>query len=139
MYPLEPDRTEMERIAGLVTGRAVRFVDGLVDRPASHDHVDDDLLRRVSAPPSEEPGSLEELLDRLDAAAGCALETAGGGYFGYIPGGGVYTSAVAELYARAVNRFGGWPRSRHRWSRSSRASSGGSPRPAGRPRRRAGC
>lgn len=107
MYPLEPDRTEMERIAGLVTDRAVRFVDGLADRPASHDHVDDDLLRRVSAPPSEEPGSLEELLDRLDAAAGCALETAGGGYFGYIPGGGVYTSAVAELYARAVNRFGG--------------------------------
>ncbi|MPZ65044.1 MAG: aminotransferase class V-fold PLP-dependent enzyme [Pseudonocardiaceae bacterium] len=107
MHPLEPDRTEMERIAGLVTDRAIGFVDSLDERPASHDQVDEDLLRQVAAPPSEQPGSLEMLLDRLDEAAGCALETAGGGYFGYIPGGGVFSSAVAELYARAVNRFGG--------------------------------
>ncbi len=107
MYPLEPDRTEMARIADLVADRAIDFIDGPDERPASHDHVDEDLLRRISAPPPEQPGRLDELLDRLDDAAGCALETAGGGYFGYIPGGGVFSSAVAEIYTRAVNRFGG--------------------------------
>lgn len=107
MYPLEPDRVEMERIAGLVTDRTVGFVDSLSARPSSHDHVDEGLLRRISAAPPEQPGKLDEILDRLDEATGCAVETAGGGYFGYIPGGGVFSSAVAELYARAVNRFGG--------------------------------
>lgn len=107
MYPLEPERLEMERIAGQVVRRAIDFVEGLPERPASQPQPGRDLLARMLAAPAEHPGDLDELLEALDEAAGFGLETAGGGYFGYIPAGGVFSSAVAEVYTRAVNRFGG--------------------------------
>lgn len=104
-YPLEPDRAGMQRIGAAVLGRAVDFVDGLPGRPASPAGPDESLVRRMLQPPPEQPGELDELLDRIEEAASQAVETAGGDYFGYIPGGGVFTSGVAEGYARTLNRF----------------------------------
>jgi aromatic-L-amino-acid decarboxylase len=43
----------------------------------------------------------------MDRAASCAVEVAGPGYLAFVPGGGVFTSALADLYARATNRFVG--------------------------------
>jgi aromatic-L-amino-acid decarboxylase len=41
----------------------------------------------------------------VDTAAAKAYETAGPGYLAYIPGGGLFTSALADLLADATNRF----------------------------------
>ena len=110
-YPLEPDRTEMESLAETVLARAVGFVNELPERPASLAGVPQaeirDLQRRLLAPPPEQPEDLQNILERMAAATDLAVETAGPGYLGYIPGGGLFAGAIADLYARATNRYVG--------------------------------
>jgi aromatic-L-amino-acid decarboxylase len=106
-YPLEPDSSAMAAMGKGVLERAIKFVEGLPDRPATAAATDPELVRRMLAPPPEAPGELAALLDRVDEAAAHAVETAGPGYFGYIPGGGLYTAAIADFYARVTNRYVG--------------------------------
>jgi aromatic-L-amino-acid/L-tryptophan decarboxylase len=107
-HPLEPDAGAMSELGGLVLDRVVRFVAGLADAPAATDAAaaDRENIRAFLVPPPEGPGDLKELLDRLDEAAAVGMETAGPGFLAYIGSGGLYTSALAELYTRAVNRYG---------------------------------
>ncbi|MFI8186903.1 pyridoxal phosphate-dependent decarboxylase family protein [Actinacidiphila glaucinigra] len=106
---LEPDRAAMSEMGGLVLDRVIDFIEGLPDRPTDNTTgaaVTADLVESFLAAPPEQPGDLKELLDRLDGAVGCAYETAGPGYLAYVPGGGLYSSALAEFYARGINRYG---------------------------------
>ena len=57
--------------------------------------------------PAEDPTDLDKLLDTVREAASVAVETAGPRYFGYIPAGGVVSSATGELIGRVLNRFTG--------------------------------
>lgn len=109
-YPLEPDADGMAALADAVLARAIAFVAGLADRPATGILPEADgaaLVGELLAEPPELPGELGPLLDKLDRASAHAFETAGPGYLAYIPGGGLFTAAVAELYTRATNRYVG--------------------------------
>lgn len=80
------------------------FLGGLEHAPA--DGADTSKkVKTVGEPPNDEPTDLSQLLDTIGAAASVAVETAGPRYFGYIPGGGVVSSAVGELVARTLNRY----------------------------------
>ena len=46
-----------------------------------------------------------------------ALETAGPGYFAYVPGGGLYAAALADLIADVGNRFTGYAMAAPGWVR----------------------
>jgi aromatic-L-amino-acid/L-tryptophan decarboxylase len=81
------------------------FLTGLADAPADGRRTLD--LERLTAPPGSAPKPLAELLGTAREAASVAVETAGPRYFGYIPGGGLPSSAVAELVARVFNRYTG--------------------------------
>ncbi|MEV0713791.1 aminotransferase class V-fold PLP-dependent enzyme [Asanoa sp. NPDC050611] len=111
-HPLEPDRAEMLAQGRLVLDRLVDFVDQLPQRPANDltgrlgKPALRDLVDELSAPPPEHGHDLVELLARMDRAVDAALETAGPGYFAYIPGGGLYSSALASFYTQVVNRYG---------------------------------
>jgi aromatic-L-amino-acid decarboxylase len=108
-HPLEPDPGEMSELGSLVLDRVVSFVAGLPDRPSSPDAAtlaDSEKVRAFLAPPPERPGDLKTLLDRLDQATADSVEVSGPGFMAYIGSGGLYSSALAELYARTVNRFG---------------------------------
>ena len=107
--PLEPDSATMDELGRAVLDRATAFVESLPDRPASVADPEEAaaVMRAMLAPPPEQPEPLDDLLARLDRATTCAIEGAGPGYLGFIPGGGVFAAAVAELYARATNRFAG--------------------------------
>ncbi|MFJ2647992.1 pyridoxal phosphate-dependent decarboxylase family protein [Streptomyces sp. NPDC087420] len=108
-FPLEPDRAAMGEMGGLVLGRVMDFVESLPDRPTGNTtdpQETADLVKSFLAEPPEEAGDLTALLDRLERAVECSLETAGPGYLAYVPGGGLYSSALAEFYTRAVNRYG---------------------------------
>jgi aromatic-L-amino-acid decarboxylase len=98
----------MEELAAAVVARAIAFVETLPQHPASLAGADPSLTRQLVeemlAPPPEEPGELINLLTRVDRAAAHAVETAGPGYLAYIPGGGVFASAIAEFYAQVTNR-----------------------------------
>jgi aromatic-L-amino-acid/L-tryptophan decarboxylase len=104
-YPLEPDRRAMEEMGRRALALVADFIDGLPDAPATN--VDDgkDGFAQYLLPPGEEPGELGELLDRFRKAAAVAVETAGPRYMAYVGGGGLFTSALAEMVARALNRY----------------------------------
>lgn len=104
-YPLEPDRGEMESMTHLALELLANFTEGLPTAPARHTAGAERILPELLRPPPESPGELPPLFERLRVAAGYAVEAAGPGYLGYIPGGGLFSSALAEFLARGFNRY----------------------------------
>ena len=107
-YPLEPTAEEMREMLEQVTERIVDHIDSLPRQPASYDS-DGRLVAKEFVEPIPASGSnLGALLDRLfDDAAPHSYNTAGPGYLAYIPGGGIFPSAIADLIANAINRYVG--------------------------------
>lgn len=81
------------------------FLTGLDKAPADGRRSID--FGSLTCPPRPAPTPLAELLGTVREAASVAVETAGPRYFGYIPGGGLPSSAVAELVTRVLNRYTG--------------------------------
>jgi aromatic-L-amino-acid/L-tryptophan decarboxylase len=107
VHPLEPGRDEMLAMGGAVLDELAGFVEGLPDAPSVDLDGLEDLVPELLLPPAEQPGDFRVLLDRLQQAMGRAVETAGPSYLAYIPGGGLFTSALAELVTRVYNRYTG--------------------------------
>jgi aromatic-L-amino-acid decarboxylase len=108
--PLEPAPREMLEMGALTLKHVVTRMEHLGRRPASNPFsaaATDQLVKSFLAPPPSRGSNLQALLTRLDEAADCALESAGPGYLSYVPGSGLFSSALAEFYNRATNRYGG--------------------------------
>lgn len=101
----DPPRSEMEAIARAAVGYAIDFVEARPTAPAVDVEGAYELAETLRAAPPEEPGEFGELLDVVARAAAKAFDTAGPGYLAYIPGGGLYAAAVADLLACVTNRF----------------------------------
>jgi aromatic-L-amino-acid/L-tryptophan decarboxylase len=97
----------MAAIGDEVLRRSIAFVESLPKLPAGGRTADAALVDELLAPPPEHPGDLQVLLDKVERAAAHAFETAGPGYFAYIPGGGVFAGAAIELLTRVTNRYVG--------------------------------
>ena len=106
-YPLEPGRAEMAAYGRAAVDFVIRFTEGLQTAPGTGVAADRELRELLLRPPGDGPSDLADLLSTFGAAAGKAVETAGPGYLAYIPGGGLYVSALAEFLARSVNRYTG--------------------------------
>lgn len=107
-YLLEPTRHEMLELSNRLVGRAIEFVERLPDAPASRSTGPANgasELDGLLAPPPEVGSEIGELLARIDVAAASGVETAGPGYLGWIPGGGLFTGAIGEFYAQVLNRY----------------------------------
>jgi aromatic-L-amino-acid decarboxylase len=104
-YPLEPDRPAMEEMGRRALDLVADFVDGLPDAPAANVDGIEPRLAEYLPPPGEVPGDFGTLLDRFREAAAAAVETAGPRYMAYVGGGGLFTSALAEMVARTFNRY----------------------------------
>jgi aromatic-L-amino-acid decarboxylase len=106
-FPLEPDAEDLETQTRAVADFVLAHVGSLGDQPSSDlDGVE--MLRasfREAVPETGRP--LADLLCRLEAAIAKTYNTAGPGYLAYIPGGGVYASALADFIASATNRYVG--------------------------------
>lgn len=107
--PLEPSPDELRALLDAVRDRVVAHVASLPEQPAADVAGAADLARSLAeAHPPEEPSGAGELLDFLfDRAVPKSFNTAGPGYLAYIPGGGVVTSAVADLISGVTNRYVG--------------------------------
>jgi aromatic-L-amino-acid/L-tryptophan decarboxylase len=104
-YPLEPSPEQMLAMGDESIRTAVAFLQGVTDAPASdyaHEHEVVALLRE---PAPEFGTSFEAALSTIVAAAHVGHETAGPGFLGFIPGGGLYASSLADLLADTFNRF----------------------------------
>ncbi len=82
-------------------------IEGLESSPASGKTLGPACLDEVSRPPTDGPGELAELLEIVRRAAEQSYQTAGPSYLAYIPGGGIFTSALAEFLASGLNRYTG--------------------------------
>jgi aromatic-L-amino-acid/L-tryptophan decarboxylase len=101
-----PDEIEVllarvsELVDELVTTAADRPVLG---KPRGNDLVPDLLDLR----PGEEPGDLEDILERVREVLATGVDNAAGGDLAYIPGSGLVTSALGDLIASVANRYTG--------------------------------
>jgi aromatic-L-amino-acid decarboxylase len=101
----DPARAEMEAIGGAALDFAMDFVEARPTAPAVDVEGADELAEALRGAPPEEPAEFAGLLDVIGRAADKAFDTAGPGYLAYIPGGGLFAAAVADLLACVTNRF----------------------------------
>jgi aromatic-L-amino-acid/L-tryptophan decarboxylase len=107
-YPLEPDASEMHRLVDDAMRRIVAHIESLPSQPASNVEGAAEIARTLIEPLPNVGTPYAELLDFLfDEAIPRSFNAAGPGYLAYIPGGGIFHAAVADLIADAVNRYVG--------------------------------
>ncbi|CAN5860249.1 aspartate aminotransferase family protein [soil metagenome] len=105
--PLEPDAAARSELNSL----AERFVEDwftrTADTQAAGNPLSDPQIRSLMAPPVEEGRAMKEVLDTLDLAGEPGIIHRSGGHMSYIPNGGLYTAALADMIAAALNRYTG--------------------------------
>ncbi|MBI4612610.1 MAG: aminotransferase class I/II-fold pyridoxal phosphate-dependent enzyme, partial [Planctomycetes bacterium] len=105
-HPLELSPQAMRRLVDLAMERIVPFVESLPRQKASNLERADEAARAVAQELPEKGRELAKVLGLLfDQAVPKGFGTAGPGYLAYIPGGGLFQSAVADLIGDTVNRF----------------------------------
>src|SRR4051794_17611310 len=107
-YPLEPDADEMRHLVDEAMSRIIPHIESLPSQPASNVEGATEYARTLIEPLPQRGESYETLLDFLfNDAIPRSFTAAGPGYVAYVPGGGLFHSAVADLIADAVNRYVG--------------------------------
>lgn len=106
-HPLEPSSAQMRALTEQVLDLLVGAVEDLDRVPATSADPGAALLAEVSRPPPELPGDIAGLLNLVKRAGRASLETAGPSDLSYIPGGGIFTSALAGFLASGLNRYTG--------------------------------
>ena len=106
--PLEPDANEMRRLVDEAMRRITAHIESLPTQPAMNVEGATEYARTLIEPLPQQGASYESLLDFLfNDAIPRSFNAAGPGYLAYVPGGGIFHSAVADLIADAVNRYVG--------------------------------
>lgn len=104
---LEPDREDRSDLLAAVAGHADEFLDRLERAPAFRaDRSPARELRRHEV--RDDPRSPEEVLELYRRAVEePGLKPASGRHLGYIPGGGLYASALGDFLAAVTNEYAG--------------------------------
>lgn len=108
--PFDPPLHEMRSMGVEVVDLVTRFIEDRYEARTS-DYADlEPLLESLSAPPPRHGAPMQQLLGTIETAAGKGFDPANPGFVGYIPGGGLYAAALADLVADVVNRYTGLAR-----------------------------
>ena len=104
---LEPSEKERKKLLDQAKTYGDDFLRDLPDLPAYEDS--DEMGRGVYELPFEEqPKSFDDILDVLKSEVDTpGLNPASGKHAGYIPGGGLYPSAIGDYLAAVTNRYTG--------------------------------
>jgi aromatic-L-amino-acid decarboxylase len=105
--PLEPAAEEMRALTQSVLDLLIDSITRLDESPASLNDPSAELLAELASAPPEAPGDFDALLELTQRAAEQSYQTAGPSYLAYIPGGGIFTSALATFLAAGMNRYTG--------------------------------
>jgi aromatic-L-amino-acid decarboxylase len=107
-HELEPGQDEMRRLVEAAMARIVPHLASLPQQRAADVEGAVELARSLVTPMPEAGAPIEDALATLfDRVLPKSFNTAGPGYLAYIPGGGIFASAVADLISDAVNRYVG--------------------------------
>lgn len=105
--PLEPTPVQRKNWTNEVQAYAYEFIDSLPDRKAyvKKDQPDAGILE---LPIDGQPKPMEKLLAVLkEKLPNEGLNPASGGHLGYIPGGGIYPTALGDYLAAVTNEYAG--------------------------------
>jgi aromatic-L-amino-acid decarboxylase len=109
--PLEPDRATMEHWLEVFAKLALDEIDSYATAPASgrSGAAANEIAAAASPPIPEQPlvGGPEAAARILSTVLPASLLTSGPGYLAYVPGGGLYATALANFVAATFNRFTG--------------------------------
>ncbi|WP_437535140.1 pyridoxal-dependent decarboxylase [Sorangium sp. So ce726] len=107
-HPLELPGDVMREMVELAMDRIVQHIESLPEQPMHATRGGKRVARSLREPLPERGVPYEKLLRKLfGKLIPMSLNTASPGYMGYIPGGGLFHAAVADLIADAVNRYVG--------------------------------
>ena len=105
---LELPPAEMLELGQNVLRRVVEHIAALGSSPCHGDLDVSAVCRSIRAPAPEQGAPLDTLLDPLFSDwVQRSFNSAGPGYLAFIPGGGLFPSALADLIADGVNRYTG--------------------------------
>lgn len=106
---LEPTSEQMYSLISQAADLVINYLDNMSEQKASNVPTNiDSELSAICQPITENAIELEEILTLIkDQILKYSVNTAGGTYQAYIPGGGVFAAAVAEFIAAATNRYVG--------------------------------
>lgn len=108
---LQPDRATKERWLEIFSRLAIDEVEGLATAPASGQSGAEAnaiaQLHRVPIPETPLEGGAERVAELLGKVLPASLNTPGPGYLAYVPGGGLYAAAMADLVSDLFNRYTG--------------------------------
>src|ERR1051325_10236475 len=105
--PLEPGPRDRKRLRKAVTDSAERFLRSLDTRPAYQETADKGA-GLLDAPITEEGIALDDVLALLERdVIRPGGNPASAGHLAYIPGGGIYHSALGDYLAAVSNKYAG--------------------------------
>lgn len=107
--PLDLTATQMRQLVDAAMERIAAFMNTLPEQPVDGSvYADPAYIRALEEPVPEAPGDLDGLLDLVfDKLAPLSLNPASPGFLGYVPGGGLFYAAVADLISSTLNRYVG--------------------------------
>ncbi|PYQ32275.1 MAG: decarboxylase [Acidobacteria bacterium] len=98
----------MRRLIDGAARRIIEHIESLPSQPASNVEGATEFARSLIEPLPQRGEAYEKLLDFLFRdAIPRSFNSAGPGYVAYVPGGGIFHAAIADLIADAVNRYVG--------------------------------
>lgn len=106
---LELDEAAMREMAGYVVDKTLEHITSLSEQHAGGDMDGAEALCRALREAAPEQGtSIEAALGPVfDDYVKKTFNSAGPGYLAYVPGGGLFPSALADFVADALNRYTG--------------------------------
>ena len=108
MRPLEPDAAERERLGELALGHALAFLDALPEAAANRSR-DEAFAQRLDPEFTESGRDPAEVLAHFGQCVEApGITTASPRFMGYIPGGGLFHSALGDLLAATSNKYAGF-------------------------------
>lgn len=97
----------MQQMGRSVLDFVTRFIDDRYVAPSFDYDGAYELARNLRVPPPREGRDLTEILDTIETAAAKGFDPAAPGFVAYIPGGGLYSAAIADFIACCINRYTG--------------------------------
>jgi aromatic-L-amino-acid decarboxylase len=110
-HELEPPRDVQENWLRVLAKFTLDHIAALEHAPATGaiGAAGELIADEVSRPIGEEPieGGVDAVVRLIERATSASLTAPGPGYLAYIPGGGLYASALADFVANGINRYTG--------------------------------
>ena len=108
LSPLEPSQEDMRGLVDQAMEQILAYIASLPDQPAAQTEDGAALARALKDCLPEDGTPYADLLTLLfQKAIPASFNCAGPGYLAYVPGGGIFHAAVADLISNAVNRYVG--------------------------------